>query len=357
MYIIYNMSDIDTLKNKLQGLSDKIKIKDALGKDYKKIVSDSLARIKAKITKILADHNKQVQDITKGSADNLEKTRADLAAQQARLKQASDTAIEAAKRNQEKLQNNLDDTNKQLNDLQSELNKPNPDTQSMQVIIEKLRQDLQSAQNDSAAANAQIGQLTEKLKAYDGIRDKMDELVKNLLAKIGDILAQVDAMSINQGDITELLQLLNETENMFPKDDGASSGNDDGGGMFGNLFGGPSGAGAGAGGPSTIYAAPQGNAAGSGFPALKNPRAPNTAPGQSQPNIIPPKDQSAGKTKRRRGKKTMYRGGYIEKLKAKKSRKRSRTSKRRSGRRSTASSSSSSASSNSRQKAMQGRKM
>jgi hypothetical protein len=332
------MADIELLKKKLQGLSDKIKTKDALGKDYKKIVSDSLARIKAKITKILADHNKQVQDITKGSAENLDKTRAELAAQQARLKQASDAALEAAKRNQDKLQNNLDDTNKQLNNLQSELNKPNPDTQNMQVIIEKLRQDLQSAQNDSAAANAQIAQLTERLIAYDGVREKMDELVKNLLAKIGDILAQVDAMSINQGDITELLRLLNETEDMFPKDDGSSSGNDDGGGIFGNLFGGPSGAGAG--GPSTIYAAPQGNSAGSGLPAARIPRGANTAPGQSAPVIVP--GTRGGKTKRRRGKKTMYRGGYVEKLRAKKTRKRPRTSKRRK------SSSSSSSSSNSR---------
>jgi hypothetical protein len=329
------MADIELLKKKLQGLSDKIKTKDALGKDYKKIVSDSLARIKAKITKILTDHNKQVQDITRGSAENLDKTRAELAAQQARLKQASDAALEAAKRNQDKLQNNLDDTNKQLNDLQSELNKPNPDTQSMQVIIEKLRQDLQSAQNDSAASNAQIAQLTERLRAYDGVREKMDELVKNLLAKIGDILAQVDAMSINQGDITELLRLLNETEDMFPKE---PPGNDEGGGgIFGNLFGGPSGTGAGAESPVK-----PGN----------YPTGPLYLKG-NQP-FIP---KNGGKTKRRHGKKTMYRGGYIEKLRAKKSRKRSQTSKRRSGRRSTASSSSSSASSNAKQKSMQGRKM
>lgn len=344
MYIIYNMSNIDALKGRLLELSNRLALKDKMGKDYKKIVSDSLARIKAKITKILADHNKQVQDITKGSAENLDKTRAELAAQQARLKQASDAALEAAKRNQDKLQNNLADTNKQLNDLQAELKKPNPDTQNMQVIIEKLRQDLQSAQNDSAAANNQIAQLTERLRTYDGLRDKMDELVKNLLAKIGDILAQVDAMSINQGDITELLRLLNETEDMFPKDDGAAPGNGgEEGGMFGNLFGGPSevgaaaAAGAGAGGPGK-----PGN-----FPA-----GPLYLKG-NQP-FIP---KNGGKTKRRRGKKSVYRGGYVEKLKAKKSRKRSRTSKRRSGRRSTASSSSSSTSSNSRQKSMQGRKM
>ena len=350
------MSNIDTLKNRLLELSNRLTLKDKMGKDYKKIVSDSLARIKAKITKILADHNKQIQDITRGSTENLEKTRAELAAQQAQLKQASNAALEAAKRNQDKLQNNLDDTNKQLNDLQAELNKPSPDTQNMQVIIEKLRQDLQSAQNDSAAANNQIAQLTERLKAYDGMRDKMDELVKNLLAKIGDILKQVDAMSINQTDITELLQLLNETEDMFPKEDGAPPGNDDGGGIFGNLFGGPpsgagAGAGAGAGGPS-IYAAPQAKGAG-GADRGNYPTGPLFLKG-NQP-FIP---KNGGKTKRRRGKKSMHRGGYVEKLRAKKTRKRSRTSKRRSGRRSTASSSSSSsASSNTRQKAMQARKM
>jgi hypothetical protein len=106
---------------------------------------------------------------------------------------------------------------------------------------------------------------------------------------------------------------------------------------------GGAGSGAGAGGPG---------------PAVRVARAPNTAPGQSAAVIIPPRDQTAGKTKRRRGKKSMYRGGYVEKLRAKKTRKRARTSKRRSGRKSTASSSSSSStSSNSRQKAMQGRKM
>ena len=324
-------TNIDTLKNRLLELSNRLKLKHEMGKDYKKIVSNSLARIKAKISKILEDHNKQVQDITKGSAENLEKTRAELAAQQARLKQASDAALEAANRNQEKLQNNLDDTNKQLNDLQAELNKPNPDTQNMQVIIEKLRQDLQSAQNDSAAANNQIAQLTERLRAYDGMRDKMDELVKNLLTKIGDILKQVDAMSINKADITELLQLLNETEDMFPKD-GAPPGNDEGGsGIFGNLFGSPSGAGAG--GPVRPGNFPTGRLYGKG-------------------EVMP---KRGGKTKRRRGKKTMHSGGYIEKLRAKKTRKRSRTSKRRQS--TASSSSSSSASSNSRQKSTQGRKM
>ena len=365
------MSDIDTLKNRLLELSNRLALKDKMGKDYKKIVSDSLARIKEKITKILTDHNKKVKDITDGSAENLEKTRAELAAQQARLKQENAAALEATRKNQEKLQNNLDDTNKQLNDLQAELNKPNPDIPRMQTIIDELSKDLQSAKDESAAANAQIAQLTERLKAYDGTKEKMDQLVKNLLTKIGDILKQVDAMSINQGDITELLQLLNETEDMFPKEppgnDGAPPDDNGRGRLFGignlNLFGGPAGAGAGAGARErTIYAAPQANSAGSGLPAapqansagsglpaapqansagsglpaLKIPRGANTAPGQTAPVII-----EGGKTRRRRGKKTM-RGGYVEKLKAKKTRKRPRTSKRRSGRRRSSSSSSSS---------------
>ncbi len=342
------MSNIDALKGRLLELSNRVALKDKMGKDYKKIVSDSLARIKAKITKILADHNKQIQDITRGSTENLEKTRAELAAQQAQLKQASDAALDAANQNQAKLQTNLEKTSMELNDLQTQLNKPNPDIPRMQASIEQLRNDLQNAQNDSAAANNQIAQLTERLKAYDGMRDKMDELVKNLLAKIGDILAQVDAMSINQGDITELLQLLNETEDMFPKDDGAPPGNDDGGGIFGNLFGGPSGADA-----PPPPPAPQAKGAG-GADRGNFARGPLFLKG-NQPYIP---NKNGGKTKRRSGKKTMHHGGYVEKLKTKKTRKRARTSKRRSGRKSTASSSSSSsASSNSRQKAMQARKM
>ena len=358
MYIIYNMSDIDKLKNRLLELSNRLALKDNMGKDYIKKVRDSLDRIKAKITKILADHNKQVQDITRGSTENLEKARADLDAQQAQLKQASDAALEAANQNQAKLQTNLDDTKKKLNDLQTELDKPKPDPQSMQTIIDELSKDLQSAKDESAAANAQIAQLTERLKAYNGTKEKMDQLVKNALNKLGEILKQVEAMSINPEDMAELLRLLNETEDIFPKDDGAPpGGNNDRGSTFSignfNLFGPTAGKAAGAGARErTIYAAPQANSAGSGLPAApqansvgsglpapKIPRGANTAPGQTEPVIV-----NGGKTRRRRGKKTM-RGGYVEKLKAKKTRKRARTSKRRSGRKSTGSSSSSSSNS------------
>jgi hypothetical protein len=353
MYIIYNMSDIDTLNARLVDLSNRITAKDELGKEYKQIVRDRLAGIKQKITKILEDHNKQVQDITRGSTENLEKARADLAAQQARLKQESDVALAAANQNQAKLQTNLEKTSMELNDLQAQLNKPNPDIPRMQASIEQLRNDLQKAQNDSAEANNQIARLTERLREYDGIKERMDELVKNALNKLGDILAQVDSMSINQGDITELLQLLTETEDMFPKDDGSPPGGNNGrGSLFGignfNLFGAPVGTAAGSGARS-IYAAPQAKGAGG---ADKGNFATGPLFLKGNQPFIPKK---GGKTKRRRGKKTMHHGGYVEKLKAKKTRKRARTSKQR---KSTASSSSSSsASSNARQKAMQARKM
>jgi hypothetical protein len=375
------MSNIDALKGRLQELSNRLTAKDKLGKDYKKIVSDSLARIKAKITKILADHNKQVQDITQGSAENLEKTRAELVAQQARLKQASDAALEGARRNQDELQNNLAATNQQLNDLQAELNKPSPDTQSMQVIIEKLRQDLQTATNASAAANGQIVELTARLVAYDGMRDKMDKLVQSLIDQIGKILTQVEIMSINQDDVVELMQLLDDTENLFPKDDGAPPGNDDGG-IFDELFGSsssnnvrPNNKGAGgsdSSGPSDFIPPPDNEDSGDesrrvasrpvktglgGLP-IREPRIPNTAPGQYDPGLLKPiesnKNLAGGKTKRRRGKRTMHRGGYVE---AKKSATRNRRNRPRTSSRRRSSSSSSSASSNSRQKAMKTRKM
>jgi hypothetical protein len=331
------MSNINALNGKLQELSNRLTKKDQLGKDYKKIVSDSLARIKAKITKILADHNKRVQNITQGSAENLEKTRVELETQlqkaQKQSRDALDAANQAAKKTQDELQNNLNDRNAQLNTLQRELQQPNPDRQSMQVIIEKLRQDLQTATDASAATNAQIEQLNAKLVAYDGMRDKMDALIQQLFNKVGEILAQVDAMSINQVDITELLQLLSDTEELFSNDDNSGSGSDDegGGGLFSGFFGSPSNnvrtnnRDAGGFGPKGA-----GGFGPGGLPKRESRKA-NTAPGQNPlDNPIPNyKNQSGGKTKRRRGKKTKYRGGYVNKPKSatRKRHKRPRTSK------------------------------
>lgn len=315
------MSNIDALKGRLLELSNRLSAKDKLGKDYKKIVSDSLAKINEKITKILADHNKQIQDIRKGSTEILEKTRAELVAQQAQLKQASDVALEGAKISQAELANNLAATNQQLNDLRAELNKPNPDIQKLQDDIDLLGNQLQTATNASAAANGRIVDLTARLVAYDGMQDKMDELVQSLIDQIGKILDQVEIMSINQDDIKELMQLLENTKKLFPKDDGP-----------------PPGAGAGS----------------SGIPPRRQPRAPNTALGQEGFLNIIPGNKLGGKTKRRRSKKTMHRGGYyLEKKSATRNRRnRPRTSSRR-----RSSSSSSSASSNSRQKTMKRRKM
>ena len=350
MYIIYNMSNIETLNDRLLDLSNRLALKDNMGKDYIKKVRDSLDRIKAKITKILADHNKQVKDITRGSTKNLEKARADLVAQQAQLKQASDAALADAKENQAKLQKDLGDSKTELDKLTEELAKSKPDNEIMRNSINELKKDLQNATDASAYANAQIAQLTERLKAYDGTKEKMDELVKNALNKLGEIIAQVEAMSINPADMTELLRLLNETEDIFPKDDGAPpGGNNDRGNMFSignfNLFGPTAGKAVGSGGPAKAAPAIQVNAAGAGERTIYAPPQPKgnfpAGPTYKKGEEMP---KEGGKTRRRRGKKTM-RGGYVEKLRAKKTRKRARTSKRRSGRKSTGSSSSSSSNS------------
>lgn len=331
IYIIY-MANIEVLQVKLKALSNKLATKDKLGKDYKRIVSESLDRIKQKITKIIDAHNKKIQEITSESTSNLEKTRAELATEQDKIKQASDAALEEAARHKAVLQDNLEKTTKELNDLQAQLSRPNPDIPKMQAIIDDLRKSLDSSQKTTYAAYAQVDELKAKLVAYDGLRDKMDQLVKDLLNKIGDILGQVDAMSINQTDITELLKLINETEDMFPKENDSSSGNDNDGGFFGNLFGTS---------PSTSAATSTPDSVSTPAPAAtsalqqRTPRDANTAPGQTAPvNLIP--RSRGGKTKRYRN-----RGGYINRLKTKKHRKHTRTNKRRSSRSSKSSSKSS----------------
>jgi predicted nucleic acid-binding Zn-ribbon protein len=335
------MSNIESLKGRLLELSNRLSMKDNLGKEYKKIVGDSLARIKAKITKLLKDQEERIQKLKSESTSNLQQTKAELEAEQARLVSLRDAALEGAKRTQSELENNLAATNQQLNDLQAEINRPNPNTQNMQVIVDKLQNDLKNAQTASLAANAKIEELTARLVAYDGMRDKMNQLVNDLLAKIGDILAQVDAMSINQGDITELLQLLSDTENLFPKDTGDNSSPGDAGGntgILGNLFGALTNANI-----PPVAAAGAGDVGSSGLPPPRQPRAPNTALGQYDSGILKPMQNNklGGKT-RRRGYKKTYRGGYVNKPKSmsKKRRRRTQTSKRRSSKRSSASSSS-----------------
>jgi hypothetical protein len=342
------MANIQVLQGKLEELSNKLATKDKLGKDYKRIVSESLDRIKQKITKIIDAHNKKIQEITSESTSNLEKTRAELAMEQDKIKQTSNAALEEAARHKAVLQDNLEKTTMELNDLQAQLSRPNPDIPKMQAIIDDLRKSLDSSQKTTYAAYAQVDELKAKLVEYDGLRDKMDQLVKDLLNKIGEILGQVDAMSINQDDIMELMDLLNETENMFSKDDDSSSGNDNDGGFFGNLFGSSTPTSAATSRPAaTSTPASASTSAATSTPdsvstpaatsALQQrpPRGANTALGQSPPvNLILP--SRGGKTKRYRN-----RGGYINRLRTKKHRKHTRTNKRRSSRSSKSSSKSS----------------
>jgi DNA repair exonuclease SbcCD ATPase subunit len=308
------MADIELLKTKLQELSEKLATKDKMGLQYTQRVQNSLNTIRTKLTSIIAVYKKNVQDI-QSSTSELDKTKKQLTTQQ----EESKAALEEAARHKAVLQDNLEKTTMELNDLQAQLNRPNPDIPKMQAIIDELRKNLQTAQNESASANAQIEQLKAKLMEYDGLRDKMNQLVEDLLDKIGEILKQVDVMSINQDDIVELIDLLKNTEDMFPKDDESSSSND--GGLIntiGNLFGTSTPASAAT---STLQ--------------QRTPRGANTAPGQTAPvNLIP--RSRGGKTKRYRN-----RGGYINRLKTKKHRKHTRTNKRRSSRSSKSSSKSS----------------
>ena len=193
----------------------------------------------------------------------------------------------------------------QLRQANEELNQLRQNGQGNAAQIQKLQQDVANAQQLVDQANAERAELLKQLEERTG--------------RIQQNVDQIAQMHINKEDSDELTANSQRLRALIA-------------GLVAARGAGGADAGAGAG-------------AGAGVPAVRVARAPNTAPGQSAPVIIPPRDQTAGKTKRRRGKKSMYRGGYVEKLKAKKTRKRARTSKRRSGRKSTASSSSSSSNS------------
>ena len=206
----------------------------------------------------------------------------------------------------------------QLRQANEELNQLRQNGQGNAAQIQKLQQDVANAQQSVDQTNAERAELLKQLEERTG--------------RIQQNVDQIAQMHINKEDSDELTANSQRLRAL----------------IAGLVAARGAGAGPGAGpGP--------GAGAGAGGPAVRVARAPNTALGQSAPVIIPPRDQTAGKTKRRRGKKTMHRGGYIEKLRAKKTRKHPRTSKRRQS--TASSSSSSSASSNSRQKSTQGRKM
>ena len=199
----------------------------------------------------------------------------------------------------------------QIRQANEELNQLRQNGQGNAAQIQKLQQDVANAQQVIDQTNAERAELLKQLEERTG--------------RIQQNVDQIAQMHINKEDSDELTANSQRLRALIA-------------GLVAARGAGGPGAGADAG-------------AGAGVPAVRVARAPNTALGQTAPVIIP-RDQNGGKTKRRRGKKTMYRGGYVEKLRAKKTRKRSRTSKQR---QSTASSSSSS--SNSRQKSTQGRKM
>ena len=216
------------------------------------------------------------------------------------------------------LQDRANAFEEQLRQANEELNQLRQNGQGNAAQIQKLQQDVANAQQAVDQTNAERAELLKQLEERTG--------------RIQQNVDQIAQMHINKEDSDELTANSQRLRALIA-------------GLV---------AARGAGGPG---AGPDADAgAGARVPAVRVARAPNSAPGQGPlVNPVRPGDQKAGKTKRRRGKKSMHRGGYVEKLRAKKTRKRSRTSKRR---KSTASSSSSSsASSNSRQKAMQARKM
>jgi chromosome segregation ATPase len=302
------MSNIELLQSKLTELSDKLATKDKLGVQYATRVQNSLTTIRSKLNNIIAVYKKNVQDI-QSSKSELDNTKAKLTAQQ----ELSQNALQDANNKNNDLQASLNNTNQQLDALKTQLNQSNLDKEAMQQSIDAARTEVEQAKNALAGSNAQIEGLNSKLKTYD-------ELVQSLVS----IIEKIDNMSINQKELGELDTLLTDTENMFPKDDSGSAGN--AGGFFGNIFG-----------TSTSTPAATSTSAATSTPTTRTPRGPNTAYGQTDPeNLIPL--SRGGRTKRR---KTMHRGGYINRLRTKKHRKHTRTNKRRSSRSSKSSSKSS----------------
>lgn len=197
----------------------------------------------------------------------------------------------------------------QLRQANEELNQLRQNGQGNAAQIQKLQQDVANAQQLVDQTNAERAELLKQLEERTG--------------RIQQNVDQIAQMHINKEDSDELTANSQRLRALIAGLVAAR-------GAGGPGAGPDAGAGAGAGVPAVRV------------PAVRVARAPNSAFGQSPVVPIPARDQTAGKTKRRRGKKSMYRGGYVEKLRAKKTRKRARTSKRRSGRKSTASSSSSS---------------
>jgi predicted nucleic acid-binding Zn-ribbon protein len=274
-------------------------------------------------------------------------------------------------------------TQEQLRAVEARANEVQERERVCNEALARLRQDGQGNAEEIRRLQEELANVQQAVQQTNAQRDELLRQLEERTGRIQENVAQIAQMHINKEDSDELTANSQRLRALIaglvaargPGGAGAGAGSRGAGGAgagagAGSRGAGGAGAGAGAGAGFSVRnaidlgvraAGYQPRAAGGADRGqqIRVAREPNTAPGQGPlVNPIPPRDQNAGKTKRRRGKKSMYRGGYVEKLRAKKTRKRTRTSKRRSGRKSTASSSSSSsASSNSRQKAMQGRKM
>lgn len=170
----------------------------------------------------------------------------------------------------------------QIRQANEELNQLRQNGQGNAAQIQKLQQDVANAQQVIDQTNAERAELLKQLEERTG--------------RIQENVDQIAQMHINKEDSDELTANSQRLKALIA-------------GLVAARGAGGPGAGAGAGGPR------RGN-----FP---------------DPNTIIPnlkRNQNAGKTKRRRGKKSMHRGGYINRLRTKKHRKHTRTNKRRSSR-------------------------
>ena len=383
------MNQNPEIMNRLVLLRNGIMQKDTLGKEYIRKVNEFLQRIRDYLNRLNQDS---------GAVARLTKEKDDLTRELEQLRAEHANALKQITDRNAELENSLKACNEELDRLKQTLKDGAAQSEASKRSVAAMQQQLEAANRALAESQAALAALQEQLK---GIYDTFDELLRLL-----------EAASINRDDIAGLDALIAELNGLLQPGGGppsgaggpGSSGRGSGGLPVGQgkqgitrLLGKPSAARnmadrnadvmASRLGASELPLAPSGavynpaKAAGGEDPFsltdIYKKRKDETNPQgrqpasqrvalRTEPHYMWPKDAKdvigKGGSRRRLGrrtyrKKTMHRGGYVEKLKAKKTRKRPRTSKRRSGRRYTASSSSSSASSNSRQKSVQGRKM
>ena len=392
------MNQNPEIMNRLELLRKGIMQKDTLGKEYIRKVNEFLQRIRDYLNRLNQDS---------GAVDRLTKEKDDLTRELEQLRAEHANALKQATDKNAELENSLKACNEELDRLKQTLNDGAAQSEASKQALAAMQQQLDAANRALAESQAALAALQEQLR---GIYDTFDEILR-LLEAASINRDDIDGLDALIAELNGLLQ-----PGGGPPGGAGSSGRGNGGLPVGRGAGGfPVGQGkqgitrlmgrpgvpsaarniadrnadvmASRLGASELPLAPSGliynpaRAAGGEDrnPMIElgdiykenkdetNPQGRQSASQRTairaEPHYMWPKDAKdvlgKGGSRRRLGrrtyrKKTMHRGGYVEKLKAKKTRKRSRTSKRR---KSTASSSSSSASSNSRQKSVQGRKM